>query len=255
MSSIVKLNSRIEGEGPAIVLMHGLFGSHRNWFSVQRQLAISWQVHALDLRNHGGSPWADEMSYQAMADDVQAYLVTRQIESAVILGHSMGGKVAMSIAAQAPGLVRALVVVDIAPVVYQPSLRPFLSAMMALDLKMVSRRSDADRALSEGVPDPMVRGFLLQNLVGKSSAYEWRINLSAIDHYLEQLGEEPAGVANDRASVDSGAGRYGGPVLSIYGDRSEYMRPPHRERLAQVFPTTQFLGIANAGHWVHAEQA
>lgn len=250
MSDVVKLYSRVDGKGPPILLMHGLFGSHRNWFSVQRQLAkAGWEVHGLDLRNHGSSGWADDMDYGAMSDDVIAYLDERQIDGAVVLGHSMGGKVAMSLALRFPARLRALVVVDIAPVRYEPSLRTYLDAMLALPLDQVSSRRDADRLLAERVTDDGIRGFLLQNLVtNERGAYEWRINLPAIDTELATLGEPPAGLGQTKASG------FHGPVQAIYGEQSEYMRAKARTAMQDVFPTAQLAPVSNAGHWVHAEQ-
>jgi esterase len=226
--------------------MHGLFGSGRNWFSVARQLSANWQVHALDLRNHGASQWADSMTYPEMADDVLAYLDQQSLDQVVVLGHSMGGKVAMTLADTAPERVRALIAVDIAPVFYEPTLRPFLQGMIDLDLTRVKGRRDADSALADAVPDTGIRGFLLQNLVKVDDHYKWRINLSAIDAGLERLGEALPLKTPASASF---------PVLSIYGEQSDYMQPQAREHMQLVFPTTEFAPIRDAGHWVHAEQA
>lgn len=242
----VTLATRTDGEGSPILLMHGLFGSGRNWFSVARHLKAHWQVSALDLRNHGASQWADSMTYAQMAQDVLAFIDEHAIEKAVVLGHSMGGKVAMTLADVAPDRIRALVAVDIAPVSYEPTLRPFLQGMIDLDLSSINSRRDADNALSIAVPDTGVRGFLLQNLVKVDGRYEWRINLSAIDAGLEQLGDAPP--LNQPGSAAF-------PVLSVYGEQSNYMNPTAREQMKLVFPTTQFAPIPDAGHWVHAEQA
>jgi len=242
----VTLASRTEGSGAPMLLMHGLFGSGRNWFSVARHLRSHWQVHALDLRNHGASQWSDSMTYAQMAQDVLAYLDDQSIDQAVVLGHSMGGKVAMTLADTNPERIRALIAVDIAPVAYEPSLRPFLQGMIDLDLNQVNSRRDADSALVTAVPDPGVRGFLLQNLVKTDDRYEWRINLSSIDAGLEQLGDPPPMSRPATAQF---------PVLSIYGEQSNYMDATAREQMQAIFPTTQFAPISDAGHWVHAEQA
>lgn len=241
----VKLVARTEGQGAPIVLLHGLFGSGRNWFSVARHLAAHWQVSALDLRNHGSSPWGDSMTYPDMAKDVLAFLDAQDIRQAVVLGHSMGGKVAMTLADLAPERVTALIAVDIAPVYYEPTLRPFLQGMMAIDLTGIQSRRQADSALSVAVPDTNVRGFLLQNLVQTDGAYRWRINLSAIDTQLESLGIEPTLTL---------AGLYDFPVQSIYGAQSTYMNTNARAQMQAVYPNCEFAPISDAGHWVHAEQ-
>ena len=250
MNETVTLNSRIDGQGAPILLLHGLFGSHRNWFSVQRQLArMRWQVHGLDLRNHGLSPWSDRMDYAVMSDDVLAYLDQHRIERAVILGHSMGGKVAMSLALRNPDRIQALVVVDIAPVAYQPTLRPFLDGMRQMPLAQVNSRRDADQLLEASVPNPGIRGFLLQNLVtSDGGGYSWRINLNVIDTELDVLGDIPAGAGTASGEV------FDRPVQAIYGTQSEYMQAAAREAMVKQFPGTEFASVAGAGHWVHAEQ-
>ena len=155
----------------------------------------------------------------------------------------------MSMALRAPDRVRALVVVDIAPVAYQPTLRPFLDGMRRLPLQQVGSRRDADQFLTASVPDPGIRGFLLQNLVSTdSNAYAWRINLDAIDTELAVLGELPAGAGANAGSA------YTEPVLAIYGTVSEYMQPAARDAMQRQFPTTELAPVSGAGHWVHAEK-
>lgn len=246
---VVTLNSRVDGQGPVLVLMHGLFGSHRNWFSVQRRLSAQWQVHALDLRNHGQSGWSDDMDYDLMSRDVIAYLDEQQVERAVLLGHSMGGKVAMSAVLAHPERIDALVIVDIAPVTYQPTLRPYLQAMLDMPLADIRSRRDADDFLQQAVPEDGVRGFLLQNLVADGNGgYQWRINLATIDVALQSLGDLPAGMPAGAAA------EFAGPVQAIYGSVSSYMQAPARTAMQQLFPQAELVRIDAAGHWVHAEQ-
>ncbi len=241
----VKLAARTEGEGVAILLLHGLFGSGRNWFSVARNLAANWKVSAIDLRNHGASPWGDSMTYPEMAGDVLSYLDQHRIDRAVVLGHSMGGKVAMTLADLVPERIAALIAVDIAPVYYEPSKRPFLEGMMALDIAKIKSRRDADNMLASAVPEPGVRGFLLQNLVQSDGAYRWRINLAAIDAQLERKGIE---------LTLTNADTYSFPVQAIYGESSAYMNSAARSQMQSIYPNCEFAPIPDAGHWVHAEQ-
>lgn len=175
------------GSGPPIAILHGLFGSGRNWRSVAQHLAAHYRVLTFDLRNHGASPWADGMSYGEMAEDLRASLRARGIERATLLGHSMGGKVAMLTGLLHPGEVDRLVVVDIAPAANPPTLLAYVRAMQAMDLHGVRRRSEADLQLAEAVSDPAERAFLLQNLVVGENAAHWRLNLEAIERGFSEI--------------------------------------------------------------------
>jgi esterase len=229
------------GEGPAVVLLHGLFGSARNFGAVQKALAADYSVIALDLRNHGASPHAAGMDYAAMAADVLETLSELRVLPAVVIGHSMGGKVAMRVALERPDAVSALVVADIAPVPYRAHLRPIAAALAALELRPGLTRAEADTALSEAIPDRAMRGFLLQNLVpGPHPA--WRIGLAEIVAGMAEIEAWPA------------TGRtYSGPALFIAGERSDYIRPEHRPAIRALFPRARFVTLKDAGHWLHAD--
>jgi esterase len=232
------------GEGPAVAILHGLFGSGRNWASIGRSLAARHRVVLFDLRNHGASPWAPGMSYAAMAADVRASLALRGIERAALLGHSLGGKVAMALALAEPQVVERLLVVDIAPVVYPPNFAGPLRAMQALDLARIRRRGEADRLLAAAIPDPAERAFLLQNLIFEGERARWRLNLAAIARdtpLISGFPEFPAGQA------------YGGPALFVAGGRSSYVRPEHEPRIMELFPAARVVRITPAGHWIPAE--
>jgi pimeloyl-ACP methyl ester carboxylesterase len=241
----MKLSATIEGEGDPLAILHGLFGSGRNWATAAKHLAARWRTLALDLRNHGSSPWADGMGYRDMAADVWETLEGEDAASAsVILGHSMGGKTAMVAALMRPGEVRALIVVDIAPVAYGHSNAEYIEAMRAVDLGAVSRRAEADAALATAVPEAGLRGFLLQNLAFEDGAARWRIDLDAIEAGMETLMAFP---------YAQGAARYDGPALFIGGSRSDYLRPEHEDAIKAFFPAARIETIDGAGHWVHAE--
>jgi len=230
------------GSGQPVALLHGLFGSAANFGSVQKRLAERHRVIALDLRNHGTSPHAPFMSYPAMAEDVLETLRARNALPCALVGHSMGGKVAMAAALEAPGAVSRLLVADIAPVTYQPLFRAYAQAMATVPLTMELTRIAADRVLAGVVESPAVRAFLLQNLrFGTHPA--WRIGLDAISNALPLIEAWP--------QLDENA--YLGPSLFVSGARSDYILPEHRPIIRELFPAARFAVLKNAGHWLHAD--
>lgn len=241
----VTLNAETSGQGPALFLLHGLFGSAANFRSVARQLSASHQVHVLDLRNHGASPWAEGMAYEQMADDLLAYLDAQGLRSAAVLGHSMGGKAAMALALRAPDRVSRLLVVDIAPVAYAHNNLPVVQAMQAVDLAGAASRSAVQQQLQPLLPDPAVAPFLVQNLVSRDGGLAWRLNLAAIGEGMPQILDFSPAL---RQQV------YPGPVTAIVGARSTYVVPAEPGRFAPMFPHTDVQVIDGAGHWVHADQ-
>jgi esterase len=243
--STVSLHAQVVGEGEPLVILHGLFGSARNWASIARRLAEIRQVHALDLRNHGNSPWADSMSYEEMAADVAASIEGVQRGPVDLLGHSMGGKAAMVLALTRPELIRRLIIVDIAPVPYphDEGFGRYLAAMRAIDLSRLQRRADADAALATAIPDPTLRAFLLQNLVSQHGHFRWRANLDAIGANLPAITGFP----------DTGE-PFTGPTTFIAGERSDYIRPRDEIAIRRLFPEARLVEIGQAGHWAHAER-
>ena len=201
------------GEGPALVLLHGLFGQARNFGTVQRRLATQFRVIALDLRNHGASPHGGGMAYADMAADVAESLAARGAGAALVVGHSMGGKVAMRLALDFPLAVARLVVVDIAPVTYASAFEGYAAAMAAMELHPGLTRAAADAALAPAVADPAVRQFLLQNLAFGDPP-RWRIGLAGIAAGLPDIESWPAVTA-----------RYAGPTLFVAGERSATFAP------------------------------
>jgi len=237
------LAAREQGHGAPVVLLHGLFGHAGNFGAIQRRLAERHRVIALDLRNHGASPHAASMTYPEMAADVRHTLARMQALPAALVGHSMGGKVAMALALDSPGLVDRLCVADMAPRAYPSTFAGHVAAMAAIDLAPGLTRAEADRALQAAEPDGGVRQFLLQNLRFDRVPPAWRINLAAIGAALPGLSDW----------VPPQATHYGGPALFISGARSDYIRAEDRPAIATWFPATRFATIAGAGHWVHAE--
>ena len=228
------------GQGRPVALLHGLFGQIGNFSTVQKRLAAEHRVIALDMRNHGASPHVTGMGYPDMAADALETLRTLDADPCTLIGHSMGGKVAMAAALAAPASVAALVVVDIAPVPHPPSRLAFADAMRALPLTPGLTRAQADAHLAAVVEAPGVRGFLLQNLrLGAAPA--WKIGLDQI-----------AAAMPDIEGWDV-AGCYPGPTLFVAGGRSDYIRPEHRPIVRALFPAARFVTLKNAGHWVHAD--
>ncbi|QNG39135.1 alpha/beta fold hydrolase [Geodermatophilaceae bacterium NBWT11] len=260
----MELSTRTLGEaGPRVAFVHGLFGQGRNWTTIARRLADPTEagpghrVTLVDLPNHGHSPWTDRVDYVDMAE-LLAELLASWGEPVTLVGHSMGGKVAMQLALRHPELLRALVVVDISPSTYPETggrtddpdeeaspFAAFIAAMRAIDLDALATREDADAALRTAVPSDMVRGFLLQSLVRDgSSGWRWRLNLATLGRDLGVLRgfpEPPPGAV------------FPGPVLWIAGADSTYVLPEDRARMDELFPAVRLVRVKNAGHWVHSE--
>jgi esterase len=237
------LNVIEAGTGPPLALLHGLFGAARNFGNVQKHLARRWRVLALDLRNHGASPHATGMSYDALAADVLETLRGRGALPGALVGHSMGGKAAMRAALQAPDQVSHLIVADIAPVAYRAALRGYAQAMAALDPSPGLTRAEADAALAEAVPEPAIRAFLLQNRQFGARP-DWRIGLPEIIAGMPDIEDWPA--------PPPGA-RFDGPTLFLTGGHSDYVRPEHRPAIRALFPAARFVTLKRAGHWLHAD--
>ncbi len=233
------------GAGPPLVILHGLFGSSRNWASIARRLGETHRVFAVDLRNHGASPWADTMDYGEMAEDLGAFLARHGLAGAAVMGHSMGGKTAMRLALDCGRVVGRLIVVDIAPVAYTHTHRPMVEALRAVDLATAGRRAEVDRQLREAIPDAALRSFLLHNLVSEDDRLRWRINLAALAANMDALIDFPA----DLAGLT-----YSGPAHFLRGAASDYVREGHHARIRELFPNAEIDSIPEAGHWVHAEQ-
>ncbi len=236
------LNAIVAGEGPPVVLLHGLFGAARNWGAMQRALAPRFRVIALDMRNHGASPHAPDMRYATQARDVLDTLDSLGALPAAIVGHSMGGKAAMAVALMRPEAVARLLVSDIAPVVYQHGNTAIAAAMRAVPLEPGLTRAQAGVALEAAVPDPGVRAFLLQNLTF-GAAPAWRIGLADIAAAIPDL----------EGWEDAAPNHYDGPAVFVTGARSDYVLPEHRPGIRALFPAARFVAVKGAGHWVHAD--
>jgi pimeloyl-ACP methyl ester carboxylesterase len=243
------LHTELVGSGrPRFAFLPGLFGRGRNWTQVAQALAEAGFASVLfDLPDHGRSAWTAAFSYPGMAKAVADEIDLRLGSAAnlILVGHSMGGKVAMLTALNHPELVSGLVVVDIAP---GPSdqvqtFTPLVAAMRSLDPGTITSRADADQRLRAAVPDDAVRLFLLQNLRRKGG-WHWQLNLAMLGDSLPEIGGWP----------DTRMASYIGPVLWLTGERSSYVKPSDAAAMARLFPAVRRQVVGNAGHWVHADQ-
>lgn len=233
--------------GQPLVVLHGLFGSQSNWGWHCKQLAEQFAVIGVDLRNHGESPHAPEHNYQVMAEDIRELLISLELKSCFMLGHSMGGKVAMELALQAPGLIDKLLVVDIAPVQYTDKADGHLrvmAGMNALDLPALSSRTEAEEKLIDYIEDEATRKFIITNLVrNEETGFSWRLNLPVIEANYERLREKP-----------KAQGVFEKPTLFVKGDLSPYVQAKHEAEILEVFPNAGVKIIVEAGHWLHADK-
>ncbi|MEJ0055195.1 MAG: alpha/beta fold hydrolase [Bacteroidota bacterium] len=215
----MKLFFRSSGQGAPLIILHGLFGSSDNWYSLAKVFAEHFTVYLVDQRNHGQSPHSDEMNYTLLAEDLKDFIEEHSIQQPVIMGHSMGGKTAMNFAVKYPNQLSKLIVVDIVPKFYPVHHDAILDGLKAIPLATLSSRNESDTILSKYVPEPDVRQFLLKNLsrlpakqVGlPAGGFEWKINVEAIDRNIEKLGE---GLIY--------SGKYDGPSLFIKGKKSNF---------------------------------
>ena len=229
-----------EGAKPPLLIVHGLYGSGRNWGVIAKRLSDERQVIAVDQRNHGDSPWTERHGYEDMAGDL-AEVIEAHGGKADVLGHSMGGKAAMVLALTRPELVNRLILADIAPVAYDHSQIQYIEAMRAVDLGSIEKRSDAKDQLARHVPEPTLRSFFTQSLDIKEK--RWKLNLDLLAEEMPKIIGFP--------EIE---GRFDGPTLFLSGGESDYVAPEHRARIKALFPESRFAKIPGAGHWLHAEK-
>lgn len=240
----MKLHYKEMGHGQPLLILHGLFGTLDNWQTLAKRLAEHYNVFLVDLRNHGRSPHNEEHNYDVMADDVLRLIDDLKIPTPAIMGHSMGGKVAMKLALKYPTRLTKLIVVDIAPKAYPPHHDEIIEALQAVNLEGVTSRSDVDEQLAKHIKEDYVRLFLMKNLYRKEdNTLAWRMNLDAIDKNYEQIA---AGITADVPFKKS--------TLFIKGGRSKYIQPEDvYGSIEHLFTLVEIETIPEAGHWVHAQ--
>ncbi len=239
----MRLNISDKGQGEVIVLIHGLLGSLDNLNMVARAFHKTHRVISVDLRNHGSSSHHADMSYATLANDVLETLDELEVTEFDLLGHSMGGKVAMLLALNEPQRVKRLIVADIAPTTYPERHNEIFTGLNSIPLAQISNRNDADEHLSKHVAEPGIRQFLLRNLSKSDSGFRWKMNLShIIANYHHVIGFP---------DINS---QFNKPCLFIIGSESNYVDKSHQTRIASLFPQVKAKVIQGAGHWLHAEK-
>lgn len=255
----MELFYRKEGNGPPLVIIHGLYGSSDNWVNMGRRLAENYTVYMIDQRNHGRSPFTEEHTYNTMRDDLAEFFEQQQIEKASILGHSMGGKTAMWFAADYPEKVKKLVIADIAPKDYMLLKdenqfylhRNILLALKEIDISNVKSRKEIDDLLSERIDSAMIRQFLLKNVTKdkQTGLYKWRINVDVLYDYLDEIVN---GV--NLRWFDARIPITAYPVIFIRGLKSNYIMDEDIPLIKEIYPDASIIDIPDAGHWLHVEK-
>lgn len=238
------LHSKIEGTGQPLVILHGFLGMSDNWKTLATQFAANgYQVHLLDLRNHGRSFHSDDFSYELMAQDVYEYCQANHLQKINIIGHSMGGKVAMLLATNYPDLIQKLIVADIGPKYYAPHHQEILAGLNAVDFSTQPSRNEVDAILTAHIPDFGTRQFLLKSLYWQEPGQlAFRFNLAVFNQKITEIGK-----ALPEQNV------FTAPTLFIRGGNSSYILDEDLEKIQHHFPNMQLQTIPNAGHWLHAE--
>ncbi|WP_113923669.1 alpha/beta fold hydrolase [Cognataquiflexum aquatile] len=240
----MKLNYKKTGTGETLIILHGLFGSADNWFSIAKELEKEYTLYLVDQRNHGDSPHSEDWNYQVMAEDLNELMESEGIKSAYLMGHSMGGKTVMAFALQYPEKVKKLIVADIAPRYYPLHHQVILEGLNAIPIGQIKSRKDADDILSGYIKNMGIRQFLLKSLGrNEKGGFEWKINLKTITEKIEIVGEE----------IDSDQS-FDNPTLFMGGENSDYIKESDKGDISRLFPNSNIIYIKNAGHWLHAEQ-
>jgi pimeloyl-ACP methyl ester carboxylesterase len=243
MSNNSILHSIIQGEGAALLILHGYFGSSDNWKTLGNQFAENFQVHLIDQRNHGRSFHSDEFNYEVLVDDLHDYIQHHQLEKVYLIGHSMGGKTAMLFAVTYPDLVDKLIIVDISPKEYQPHHNAILAGLNSVDFEIHTSRSVVDEQLSKYIPELGVRQFLMKNVYWKvKGQLDFRFNLQSLTENNIEVGKPlPVGVTFNK------------PTLFLKGENSDYIMLSEQIIIDVHFSDNKVVEIVNAGHWLHAE--
>ena len=239
----MSLNYEVQGRGDSIILIHGLFGSLGNLNCLARYLSKLYQVISIDLANHGESKHCDECTHSSMALDVVALLDELKLVEVSVIGHSMGGKVAMELSSICPDRIKSLVVIDIAPVAYDNRHTHIFRALSLIDLRQLKSRQDAEVVLFQAGIDAQTSSFLLKNLVCVDGGYKWRCNFSSIEKSYADLLDGPKSKA-----------QFLGPVIFVKGGLSDYILPEHEPVIKRLYPKAVIEVMDGVGHWVHAEK-
>ena len=237
--------SRVYGKGAPLVIIHGLFGMSDNWNTLGKRFAEKFNVHIVDLRNHGRSFHSNDFSYNFMAEDIEKYIHSLNLDNPIIIGHSLGGKVGMNLALRSNIKFRKLIVVDIAPKKYSVDFyKNILEFLSSISIKEFSSRVQIDKLLSSEIKDFSVRQFLMKNLYRDTNKqFNWRFNIMVLKEKLYNI-----------SGVDFLDKKINIPTLFLSGARSNYINEDDKQLISNYFVNYQIYTIANSGHWIHAEQ-
>ncbi len=234
------------GQGAPLLILHGLFGSSDNWITIAKQLSVNYNVFLIDQRNHGQSPHSDEWNYAVMAQDIEDFCLQHQLNEIFIAGHSMGGKTVMKLAELFPERIKKMMVIDIAPRYYPVHHHQILNALKSIDFNVINTRKQAEEVLQNAIEDLGTRQFLLKNIYWiAENKLAWRFNLEVITNYIEIVGEATPAEVTTICEI---------PVCFVRGEKSDYIKKEDEQLIAHQYPNSEIITIANAGHWVHAEQ-
>lgn len=252
----MKLFYRKYGEGPPLIILHGLYGSSDNWTGIAKSLSDSFTVYLPDQRNHGQSPHSDIHDYESMSDDLFELACDLKLNKFFLAGHSMGGKTAIFFALKYPEMLNGLLIADISPFINELNNqiaynqhKSILEAMVSVDLAKITRRDDAEENLKEKISDEKIRGFILKNLQRNSAnEFSWKINTSSLLSNLKNIlkGIDRETFVNQPIT--------GFPVIFLKGADSEYILPADFGAIQEIFPAAEFIVVEKAGHWIHADR-
>jgi esterase len=236
--------SKIEGQGNPFLIIHGFLGMSDNWKTLGLQFAqLGFQIHLLDMRNHGKSFHSDEFNYEVMVEDVKAYIDFHNLQDITLLGHSMGGKIAMLFATLYPEVVEKLIIADIGPKYYAPHHQTILAALNAVDFSKKPSRGEVDEIITKHISDFGTKQFLLKNLYWKTSEQlAFRFNLAVFNTKISEIG-----------TALPFENHFNKPVLFLRGGKSDYVLDADFETILHHFPLAEIKTISDAGHWLHAE--
>lgn len=242
---MMKLHFRQIGEGPPLLILHGLFGSGDNWVTMAKQLSTRFSVYLIDLRNHGQSPHRNDWNYEIMAMDIQEFCLQNNLQEIYIAGHSMGGKTTMKLAELFPSLIKKMMIIDIAPKYYPVHHQQIIAALKSIDFNVIRSRKQAEEALQGSIEDIGTKQFLLKNIYWKSDIeLAWRFNLEVISNHIDIVGEATPKDPHKICTV---------PACFIRGEKSNYILNEDEALIQQLYPRSTIYTVKNAGHWIHAD--
>ena len=255
----MELFFRKYGQGPTLIIVHGLYGASDNWVKIGKMLSNHFEVFIIDQRNHGRSSHHVNHNYEEMRNDLYDFMVFHSIDKAILLGHSMGGKTVMFFAQKYPERVNGLIVVDIAPKSYAVVNTSFkktidhatiISALQSVDFELVKTRNDVDNFLATKIPSRRIRQFLMKNLQrNKDNSFKWSLNLDALQSNLDEILD-----GMNEKEFEKGNSITGFPVLFIRGANSNYILDSDTALINKIFPYAEIVSIKDSGHWLHVEQ-